>query len=118
METLYTKNGWPLQRRGDDLFSRSGTHVGRFSEDKVYGPDGRYVGRLIGERVIYRSTDSASVSSPFVPKGSKRISYRARNRLRGLGRRTAIRGLDRPAGACVDLPLRLASDRLDVRWLG
>jgi hypothetical protein len=67
MADLYTKNGRPLQRRRDDLFSRSGKHIGRIRGRKVYGPDGRYAGTIDGDRVVYRSTDSAGISSPFVP---------------------------------------------------
>ncbi len=65
MADLYTKNGRPLRRSGNDLFSRSGTHVGRIQGDKVYDPNGQYAGTVVGDRVIYRSTDSASISSPF-----------------------------------------------------
>jgi hypothetical protein len=31
----------------------------------VYGTDGRYVGTIVGDRLVYRSTDSAAISSPF-----------------------------------------------------
>jgi hypothetical protein len=65
MSQLYTKNGKPLQVSGDDIFDRSGRHVGRRRRDKVYGPDGRYAGTIVGDRVVYRSTDSATVSSSF-----------------------------------------------------
>ena len=65
MANLYTKNGRPLTRRGDDLFSRSGAHVGRVRGDRVHAPDGRYAGTIVDDRVIYRSTDSAMISSPF-----------------------------------------------------
>jgi hypothetical protein len=65
MMNLYTKNGRPLMQRGDDLFSRSGTHVGRIRGDKVYGPDGRYGGTITGDRVGYRSSHRATISSPF-----------------------------------------------------
>ena len=61
----YTMNGRPLTRRGDDLFTRSGNHIGRVQGEKVFGPDGRYVGTLVGDRLVYRSTDSAHVSSEF-----------------------------------------------------
>lgn len=70
MASLYTKNGRPLQRRGDDVFSRSGKHVGRIRSNKVYGPDGRYAGTIDGDRVVYRSSDSASISSPFARSAS------------------------------------------------
>jgi hypothetical protein len=65
MADLYTKKGRPLRRDGHDLFSRSGKHVGRISGNKVYGPNGRYAGTIDGDRVVYRSTDRATVSSPF-----------------------------------------------------
>jgi hypothetical protein len=65
MANLYTMNGRPLTRRGDDLFTRFGNHIGRVQGEKVFGPDGRYVGTLVGDRLVYRSTDSAHVSSAF-----------------------------------------------------
>jgi len=34
---------------------------------KAYGPDGRYVGTIVNDRPIYRSTNSATISSPFAP---------------------------------------------------
>ncbi len=65
MATLYTKEGRPLRRSGDDLFARSGTHVAKLKGKKAYGPDGRYVGTLVGSRLVYRSTDSATIGSAF-----------------------------------------------------
>jgi hypothetical protein len=62
---LYTKNGRPLQVSGDKVYSRSGTIVGRIKGEKVYGTDGRYVGTVVGDRLVYRSTQSATVRSPF-----------------------------------------------------
>ena len=67
MPTLYTKNGKPLQRSGNNLYSRSGKHVGRIHGRKVFTPDGKYAGTIDGNRVAYRSTDSAVISSPFTP---------------------------------------------------
>jgi hypothetical protein len=63
--SLHTKNGRPLQVSGDKVYSRSGQVVGRIKGKKVYGTDGRYVGTIASSRLVYRSTDSASVSSPF-----------------------------------------------------
>ncbi len=65
MSTIYRKIGRPLQVSGDDLFSRSGKHVARLDGDKAYGRDGRYTGTLVGDRLVYRSTDKATISSPF-----------------------------------------------------
>lgn len=62
---LYTKNGNPLQVLGDKVYSRSGQVVGRIKGEKVFGPDGRYVGTIVNDRLVYRSTHSASISSPF-----------------------------------------------------
>lgn len=60
---LYTKNGRPLQVSGDSVYSRSGTYVGRIANGKVYDPSGRYAGTIVGDRVVYRGTDSATMSS-------------------------------------------------------
>ncbi|TJV25973.1 MAG: hypothetical protein E5Y04_00560 [Mesorhizobium sp.] len=62
---LYTKDGRPLQVSGDKVYSRSGKVVGRVKGSKVYGPDGRYVGTVVGDRLVHRSTDGATISSPF-----------------------------------------------------
>ena len=62
---LYTKNGRPLQVSGDKIYSRSGQVVGRIKGENVYSPDGRYVGTIVGDRLVYRSTHSASISSTF-----------------------------------------------------
>ena len=62
---LYTKNGRPLQVSGDKVYSRSGVIVGRIKAEKVYGTDGRYVGTIVNDRLVYRSTDSAGVGSSF-----------------------------------------------------
>jgi hypothetical protein len=70
MSDLYTRNGKPLKVNGDDIFDASGQHVGRRRGDKVYGPDGVYAGTIVGDRVVYRSTDSAAISSPFAPRAS------------------------------------------------
>lgn len=47
------------------VFSRSGAPVGRLRNGKVHGPDGRYVGTVTGDRLVYRSTDSAGRGSSF-----------------------------------------------------
>ena len=62
---LYTKNGRPLQVSGDIVYSRSGKVIGRIKNEKVYGTDGRYVGTITSGRLVYRSIDSAGISSPF-----------------------------------------------------
>lgn len=62
---IYTRDGEPLARRGDDLFDASGRHLARLRGAKAYGADGRYVGTLVGDRLVYRGTDSAGIASPF-----------------------------------------------------
>jgi hypothetical protein len=66
--TIYTKNGRPLQRVGDDLFAKSGLQVARLRGDRAFGPDGRYVGTLVNDRLIYRSAQNAAVGSSFSPR--------------------------------------------------
>jgi hypothetical protein len=67
---LYTKNGIPLKVSGERIYNPSGRQFGRTKASKVYGSDGRYVGTIVGDRLIYRSTDSAAMGSSFVPSMS------------------------------------------------
>lgn len=62
---LYTKNGKPLQTSGDIVYSKSGAVVGKIKNNKVFGANGKYVGTIDNDRLIYRSTDSAVIGSPF-----------------------------------------------------
>lgn len=66
VSSLYTKNGRPLQVSGANVYSKSGKYVGRINGEKIYDPTGRYAGTIVGDRVVYRGTDSATVSSPSV----------------------------------------------------
>ncbi|MGA2453363.1 MAG: hypothetical protein ABSG93_07560 [Solirubrobacteraceae bacterium] len=68
MATLYTKEGRPLRQDGDDLFARSGTHVARLRGKKAYDPSGQYVGTLVGNRLVYRAIDSASLGPVFATR--------------------------------------------------
>ena len=63
--SLYTKDGRPLQESGDYIYSLLGAVVGKRRGNKVFGPNGRYVGTITGNRLVYRSTDSAGISSSF-----------------------------------------------------
>jgi hypothetical protein len=58
-------SGKPLQQHEKHLFFRSGEHVGRIRSRKVFAPDGKYAGTIVGNRVVHRSTDSAEVTRPF-----------------------------------------------------
>ena len=79
MSDLYTKNGRPLQQSGDKLYSRSGRYLGRIQNGKVYDPSGRYAGTIVDDRVVYRSTDSASIASPSV--SANRVGTARANRV-------------------------------------
>lgn len=63
MASLYTKNGVPLQVHGQAVFNQAGRQVGRIRGSKVYAPTGWYVGTIIGDRLVHRSTDAAAVAS-------------------------------------------------------
>jgi hypothetical protein len=63
MASLYTKNGVPLSVRGSAVFNPSGDNFGYIRGDKVYGLDGSYRGTIIDDRLVYRSTDSATIGS-------------------------------------------------------
>lgn len=76
---LYTKNGKPLQVSGSTVYSKSGKVVGRIKGKKVFGPDGKYVGTIVNDRLVYRSTDSASISSLF--SAANRVGTAKANRL-------------------------------------
>jgi hypothetical protein len=62
---LYTKNGRALQVHGGKVYNGSGQVIGRIKQDKVFGTDGSYVGTIVNNRLVYRSTHSAGISSPF-----------------------------------------------------
>jgi hypothetical protein len=62
---VFTKNGRPLLREDDDLYGTSGTHVARLQDGKAYDTNGRYVGTLEGERLLYRMTDSFTIGPLF-----------------------------------------------------
>ncbi|WP_413664994.1 hypothetical protein ACG1BZ_07050 [Microbulbifer sp. CNSA002] len=59
------KNGKPLQVSGDKIYGRSGTAVGRIKVEKVFAPGGRYIETIVNDRLIFRSTHSASIYSPI-----------------------------------------------------
>jgi hypothetical protein len=67
MPSLYTKNATPLTVRGSAVFDPAGQKFGHIRDDRVYDLQGRYRGTVVDDRLIYRSTDSASVASPRAP---------------------------------------------------
>jgi len=64
---LYTKYGVPIKVNGDKVFNPSGLQFGRIHGSKVHGADGRYVGTIVGDRLVFRSTDSSTITTPFMP---------------------------------------------------
>jgi hypothetical protein len=73
-DMLYTKQGRALRVDGDDLVSHAG-HVARLRGGFAFGPDGRYVGTVVGDRLIYRTTDSAHIASPYVRRATAGHAY-------------------------------------------
>jgi hypothetical protein len=67
MAALYTKNGVPLTVRGSAVFNPSDENFGHIRGDRVYGLDGRYRGSIVNDRLVYRSTHSASIGSARAP---------------------------------------------------
>jgi hypothetical protein len=61
MDDLYTRSGRLLQRSGNQLHSRSGRYLGLLRNGKVFDPTGRYCGTIVGDRIVYRTIDSAAV---------------------------------------------------------
>lgn len=66
MTDLYTRGGRLLQRFGNHLHSRSGLYLGQLQNGKVFDPDGRYCGTIVGDRVVYRTIDSAASAAASV----------------------------------------------------
>lgn len=78
MSALYTKNGVPLKVSGSAVFNPQGRNFGHIRGDRVYGLDGRYRGTIVGDRLVYRSTHSASVSSPRAARAGSASARAAR----------------------------------------
>lgn len=62
---LYTKNGLPLEEDESYIFTSTGIAVGQRRGDKVFGPDGRYVGTIVDDRLVYRQADASCIGAPF-----------------------------------------------------
>ena len=70
MDVIYTKDGRPLKVSRARPHLSVWQHVARIRNGKAYGSDGRYVGTIVNDRLIYRSANSATISSPFAPRAS------------------------------------------------
>ncbi|MBS1165742.1 MAG: hypothetical protein H6R00_1767 [Proteobacteria bacterium] len=62
---LYTKNGLPLLEDESYIFTSSGLAVGQLRGDKVFSPEGHYVGTIVDDRLVYREADSRCIGAPF-----------------------------------------------------
>jgi hypothetical protein len=74
VDMLYTKEGRALTVDDDDLISRAG-HVARLRDGYAFAPDGRYVGTVVGDRLIYRRSDSARRGSPYARRATAGHAY-------------------------------------------
>jgi hypothetical protein len=64
---IFTRNGRPLLREGDDLFSETGTQVARVQR-LAFDRNGRYVGTIDeNDRLVFRSEDSNTLGPVYVP---------------------------------------------------
>lgn len=88
-DMLYTKKGRALRVDGEDLISHEG-HVARLRGHFAFGPDGRYVGTVVGDRLIYRSTDCARVAGPYVRRATAGHAYADRVATAAWGEEPAI----------------------------
>jgi hypothetical protein len=62
---MHTKNGKALQVSGGTLYTGAGQVVGRIREDRLFDQDGRYVGTVVGDRLVYRSAERNKVGPGF-----------------------------------------------------
>jgi hypothetical protein len=63
VSSLYTKEGVPLTIRGDRVFNDRGENFGYLSGDRVFGLDGGYRGTVVDGRLVYRSTQAATIGT-------------------------------------------------------
>jgi hypothetical protein len=67
--SVHTRNGQPLQQRGDLFYSARGAVASRRKGGKVFGTDGRYVGTVVGDRLVFRTWDGAGIGGAFAAAG-------------------------------------------------
>ena len=86
MDNLYTRSGRLLQRSGDHLHARSGRYLGHLQNGRVFDPSGKYCGTIVGDRVVYRTIDSAakSIASEAVMCAASTLANRAGSALWGV----------------------------------
>jgi hypothetical protein len=82
---MHTKNGKPLQVSGTTMYTGSGQVIGRLRDGKLFGRDGRYVGTVVEERLVFRSTEAARVAPAFAAAncGARAMASLPRSAVRG-----------------------------------
>ena len=93
MDDMYTRSGLLLQLLGTHLHSQSGRYLGHVDDGKVFGPDGRYSGTVVGDRVVYRTVDSAATGMASTAKCCALSTHASRSGSRLWGHRARFRRL-------------------------
>ena len=62
---MHTKNGRALQVLGSTLYTTSGQVVGRVRDARLFDQDGRYVGTVVGDRLVFRPDERNKVGPGF-----------------------------------------------------
>jgi hypothetical protein len=77
---MHTKNGRALQKAGNTLYTGSGYVVGRLRDSRLFDQDGRYVGTVVGDRLVYRAAERSKVGPAFTASRcpAKALDNRAR----------------------------------------
>ena len=83
---MHTKNGRALQVSGKTMYTGSGHVVGRIRDARLFDQDGRYVGTVVGDRLVYRPAERNKIGPAFEAArcAPRALSNRARvSMLRG-----------------------------------
>ena len=68
MERMFTWGGRSFGHKdGENLWTYSGKHVGKFHDDEVYGPDGRYLGELKNGKANIQDEQKVPAQEPIHP---------------------------------------------------
>jgi hypothetical protein len=62
---MHTKDGRALQVNGTTLYTGAGHVVGRIRDHRLFDQDGRYVGTVVGDRLVYRAAERNKVGPGF-----------------------------------------------------
>jgi len=59
------RGAWFGYREGQALWTHDGRHVGKFVDDAVYSPTGRYLGEVRAGRLLTRRANRTRRGAPF-----------------------------------------------------